>query len=326
MANPKVINYLKKVENIRDKGYYRIPSGKVKDLVKDIDKDYQPCKKISHEGLELFVKHYGALYTYNPERQAGKFTSDIILSRLYNALGVNSATYYPMTTTKGIFDKQEIDLIVSQSILDIPSCTTKQAVADEKLNQIISVMCEDDTYSVEGLIHRRQEIAEYDKRFADNNFFGDFIGMHLLDNIFLQEDRTINNFFIYKDKKTGKSGIITYDHERLALDKFAFTSDEDFKNIIEGRDKTTFSPNSLCPISDTNESYSAKINNIAKILDSGILGHIGEEFKNRFSNVNFREILEDSERQGYSLSRDRVNKIRILFNNAQNEICNQKVR
>lgn len=326
MANQKIIDYLQKVEKIRDKGFYRIPNGKVKDLVREIDKDYQPCKKISHEGLEIFVKHYGSLHTYNPIRQNNKFTSDIVLSRLYNALGVNSATYYPMTTTRGLWDREDVDLIVSQSILDMPGFSTKQAVADEKMNRIVSVMCDEDTYSISGIINGRSDLIEYDKRFARDEFFGDFVNMHILDNIFMQEDRTLNNFFTYEDKKNGKCGIVTYDHERVGIDKFVDTKDNDFKDMISGKARLNYAPISLCPVCSTNESYPAKIENIAKILDSGVLGKSGEDLKNRLSSLKFIDIVEESERQGYPMSRDRINKIRILFENAQNEICRSRIK
>lgn len=326
MANQKIVDYLQKVEKIRNKGFYRIPNGKVKDLVREIDRDYQPCKKISHEGLEIFVKHYGSLHTYNPTRQNNKFTSDIVLSRLYNALGVNSATYYPMTTTRGFLDKEDIDLIVSQSIVDMPGYRTKQAVADEKMNHIISVMCADDTYSIAGIINSRPDMIEYDGRFANDEFFGDFVSMHILDNIFMQEDRTVNNFFTYEDKKSGKCGIITYDHERLGLDKFADINDKDFRDMISGKAFACYAPISMCPVCSTKETYPAKIKNIAKILDSGVLGKSGEDLKNRLSSLKFIDVVEESERQGYPMSRDRVNKIGILLENAQNEICKTRTK
>ena len=323
MANKDVMRYLQEIENVlpRNYGRYTLPSRVTKTVIKNLEQDYQPVQKISYEGLDMFIKTYGRMYRNDPQRLRAKFTSELLLSRLYNKLGVTSATYYPITTTTGVFEKKDIDMMASQSILDIPGIRTTQAVADEKMQNIVSWLTNRDLYSMEELIKRRAEIAKYDARFADDKFFGEFMLMHGLDNTCLQTDRTLNNFYTYD------SGIIVFDHERTEFDRFFMSSRDDFKKYLEGKAAVPFTPHSLCPVKKIGETWQDKMKGFGRILDSGALGKEGEDFRKALSKLDYYKFVAEVEREsGYPLWPDFVDRLGMIVTAAQNELCPQKTK
>ena len=324
MANKDIIEYLQRIKKVLPTQYggYTLPARLVKPVLKNIEDDYQPVHKISYEGLEMYVKTYGRMYRNDPQRLRAKFTSEIMLSRLYNELGIPSATYYPVRVTTGLFEKKEVDMMVSQSILDIPGVKTKQGVADDKFQDIISVLTHTDTLTIEDLIKRRKEIAKQDPRFADDNFFGELVTGYMADYACaLQIDRTLNNQFVH-DK-----GVVLFDHERTMYDRFFNSSRDDFKKYIEGKGPIPFTISSLCPVRKIGETWQDGLKGIARILDSGVLGAKGEEFRNRLANLDYYKFVENVERDArYPLWPDFVDRLGMVIATAQNEICPQKTK
>ena len=323
MANKDVMRYLQQIENVvpRNYGEYTLPAKVTKPVLKNLEDDYQPVQKISYEGLDMFIKTYGRMYRDDPKRLRAKFTSEIMLSRLYNKLGIPSATYYPITTTTGVFDKKRTEMMASQSILDIPGIKPKQAVADDKMQSVVSWLTNRDLYSMEELIKRRDEIAKYDRRFANDKFFGEFMLMHGLDNICLQTDRTLNNFFTYDD------GIIVFDHERTEFDRFFLSSGPDFKKYVEGKGPVPFVPSTLCPVKEIGETWQDKMKGLGRILDSGALGKEGDNFRKALSKLDYRKFVAEVEREsGYPLWPDFVDRLGLIISTAQGELCPQRTK
>lgn len=323
MANKDVMRYLQQMEDVlpRNYGRYTLPAKLVKPVIKNIEDDYQPVQKINYEGLDMFIKTYGRMYRNDPKRLRAKFSSEILLSRLYNELGITSATYYPVTTTTGVFEKKEIEMMASQSILDVPGIRPTQAVADEKMQNIVSWLTNRDLYSMEELIARRDEIAKYDKRFADDKFFGEFMLMHGADNMCLQTDRTLNNFYTYNN------GIIVFDHERTEFDRFFMSSRDDFKKYLDGKGPVPFTPHSLCPVKKIGETWQDKMKGFGRILDSGVLGKEGDEFRKRLGKLNYHKFVAQVEREaGYPLWPDFVDRLGMVISAAQSELCPQRTK
>ncbi|MBE5739119.1 MAG: hypothetical protein E7354_05285 [Clostridiales bacterium] len=330
MANKQVVEYLQSVQKViipTKHGNYTLPSNLTKGVIKGLDLDYQPVKKISYEGLDLYIKTYGRMHRADPRRLRTKFTSEVLLSRLYNKLGVNSATYYPLVASRGVIEREEVDIMSSQSLLDIPGFETTQAVADNKLQDVVSHLTNTDRYSMMDIIKMRNEIAQFDPRFAEDRFFGEFMLMHAIDNICLQEDRTLNNFFTYRDRKTGESGVITYDHERTGLDKFFFNYVSEFRKYVDGVAPVPFVPNSLCPVRQIGETYQSKLKDLRKILDSKVLGSAGEHFRRSLSTLNFSDLVKDAEQDArYPLDPEYVNKMYVLISAARSELCPERTK
>ena len=329
MANKEVMQYLQSIKRAvpRKYGRYTLPAKTVKPILKGIDDDYQPVKKISYEGLDIFIKTFGRMHRSDPRRLRSKFTAEILLGRLYNSLGVNAATYYPIITTTGVFEKKEIEMMASQSILDIPGYKTTQAVADNKMQDVVSLLTNADKYSLEYMASHREDLAKMDPRFGDDKFFGEFMLMNLLDNLCLQEDRTLNNFYTYENKRTKDQGVIVYDNERTGLDKFFFSSSADFRKYLAGKGPVPFVPTTLCPVKEIGETYQSKLKGINQLLDSGVLGKAGEHFRKRLANLDYGELVADAEREsGYPLWPDFVDRLGLLVSTAQSELCPQKTK
>ena len=324
MANKHIIEYLQNIKKVLPTRYggYTLPAKLVKPVLKNIENDYQPVHRISYEGLEMFVKTYGRMYRNDPQRLRAKFTAEIMLSRLYNALGVPSATYYPVTVTTGVFEKKEVDMMVSQSILDIPGVKTKQGVADESYQDIMSVLTHTDKLTMLDLINKRKELAKQDARFADDEFFENLLISRIVDYApGLQIDRTLNNEFVHK------KGVILFDNERTMYDRFFMSSRDDFKKYIDGKAPVPFTISTLCPVRKIGETWQDGLKDIAKILDSGVLGAKGEEFRKRLANLDYHKFVEDVERDArYPLWPDFVDRLGMVIEVVQNELCPQKTK
>ena len=315
MGNINVREYLTNLDSEIDRKYGSLYIPKRKILknpfqrVKFYDMD-RAVGQMTYKDIPMYYKVFKA-NSFNAKTRACRIACEVFLSRLYDALGVNSIIYYPVSTN---LVEEENKIVVSQDISKIDGLDIKDPREDIP-DDINSLIYNIHHQTIKQLIDAKSKMEENGTLNINQGFFDDFLKMLILDKIFMQTDRH-SNFFL-AGNELGET-VIAYDNERNGFNKFVETQYEDFKTFL----KSDYGYSSWFYIGAIGEGYPQIFDEIKRLHNTEQLNHIIDDIIKRLKEIDIRQLLSDACCQcGYSAPQFIKDQISFVVDNAQENLC-----
>ena len=234
--------------------------------------------------------------------------NEILISRIYNSLGVNAIKTYPCFFIDPKIQQSNLSRkvlgVCSKDLRSVEGLDVDILDADYRVDFVKYF-----NKSLDGMFSNRKKFIKVERQLNSNAelLYDRIVATYILDIIMLLADNHMGNKFVIAKKNEGNEDIVTFDFEDNNL------NNDDFYNNQEGFQNCII-PQSRFMVIEECESLRDRLEYIRKLYLNGKLPDDCVSLLNKLQEFNLDELIRSTEREtGYPISKSKqVDRIRKL--------------
>lgn len=290
MAKIKVIDYLTKIEHLKFPKENGLPLLDVMDTseyecVHDLVTNF--VERWKYDGYSFYTKQFD-------NNRAIRMGMEILTSAIYNEIGINAVECYPII----IQEKNETrrSVLASQDLNSLQPLEVKKPDDIGVLKDFLTSL---KTMNIFTLLKNKKKLTKLteDKQpLFTENCINETIKMLIADNLFMQEDRHLNNFFVAKKKNEKEfDSVFAFDHEESFLNRFFMGGKDSLKSLLtSGREGYYMS---RVPVKDYYCTYIDLLEDVIRCYDKYDFDQGSDNLLKNITDLNLDTLINQIEKQ-----------------------------